>query len=452
MERAQSPSSENSLDLEERMRAVDIIIKKRDKGVLTKEEIDFFVEGFTRGDIPDYQAVAFAMAVMLNGMNAEETTYLTLAMARSGEVLDLSGVVDFVVDKHSTGGVGDKTTLVVEPAVATCGLPVGKMSGRGLGFTGGTLDKLESIPGYRTNLSTEEFIHQLKEIGLVLTGQSKDLAPADGKLYALRDVTGTVPSIPLIASSVMSKKIAGGAHAIVLDVKVGLGAFMETLESARELSRLMVDIGRLSGRKVVALLSDMNQPLGQAVGNALELKEAIETLHGGGPEDFREHCLVVASHMLKVGGKATSLEEARQMVEQVIAEGKAWEKFRQLVSAQGGDVSYVDHPEKLPSAPVVVPVLAPQSGYLAQVHARMVGETAVVLGAGRAKKEDPIDHGVGIMVHVKVGQKVEKGQPLFTVHARTEEDARMAEARLLDAVKWSEKPVEPLPLFYGVIE
>ncbi len=330
------------------MRAVDIIIKKRDKGVLTREEIDFFVEGFTRGDIPDYQAAAFAMAVMLNGMNAEETTYLTLAMARSGEVLDLTGVVDFVVDKHSTGGVGDKTTLVVEPAVATCGLPVGKMSGRGLGFTGGTLDKLESIPGYRTDLSTEEFIQQLKEIGLVLTGQSKDLAPADGKLYALRDVTGTVPSIPLIASSVMSKKIAGGAHAIVLDVKVGLGAFMETLESARELSRLMVDIGRLSGRKVVALLSDMNQPLGQAVGNALELKEAIDTLHGGGPEDFREHCLVVASHMLKVGGKAASLEEARQMVERVIAEGKAWEKFRQLVAAQGGDVSYVDHPEKLP--------------------------------------------------------------------------------------------------------
>ncbi|WP_322508619.1 pyrimidine-nucleoside phosphorylase [Anaerolinea sp.] len=434
------------------MRAVDIIIKKRDKGVLTREEIDFFVEGFTRGDIPDYQAAAFAMAVMLNGMNAEETTYLTLAMARSGEVLDLTGVVDFVVDKHSTGGVGDKTTLVVEPAVATCGLPVGKMSGRGLGFTGGTLDKLESIPGYRTDLSTEEFIQQLKEIGLVLTGQSKDLAPADGKLYALRDVTGTVPSIPLIASSVMSKKIAGGAHAIVLDVKVGLGAFMETLESARELSRLMVDIGRLSGRKVVALLSDMNQPLGQAVGNALELKEAIDTLHGGGPEDFREHCLVVASHMLKVGGKAASLEEARQMVERVIAEGKAWEKFRQLVAAQGGDVSYVDHPEKLPAAPVVYPVLAQHSGYLAQVHARMVGETAVVLGAGRSKKEDPIDHGVGIIVHVKVGDRVEKGQPLFTVHARTEADARMAEARLLDALTWSDQPVSPLPLFYGVIE
>ncbi len=431
------------------MRAVDIIIKKRDGSELSRDEIAFFIQGYTRGEIPDYQAAAWAMAVLLRGMTPRETTDLTLAMAASGETLDLSDVVPIAVDKHSTGGVGDKTRLVVEPVVAACGLAVGKMSGRGLGFTGGTLDKLESIPGYRTDLSTAEFLHQLNETGLVLTGQSADLAPADGKLYALRDVTGTVQSIPLIASSIMSKKIAAGAQAIVLDVKVGLGAFMQTLSEARQLAKLMVQIANLAGRKAVALLSDMNQPLGQAVGNALEVREAIDTLHGNGPEDFKEHCLVVAAHMLHLGGKANTLEEARTMAEQVLADGRAWQKFRTLVSAQGGDLTYVDEPERLPRATIIEPLLAPRDGYLARVHARMVGETAVILGAGRAKKGDPVDHAVGIELHHKVGDSLSAGEPVFTIHAA--DAARLAEARrrLLAALGWSDDPVEPLPLFYG---
>ncbi|MDO8754566.1 MAG: thymidine phosphorylase, partial [Anaerolineales bacterium] len=332
------------------MRAVDIIIKKRDKNQLTTAEIEFFVRGFTNGDIPDYQASAFAMAIMLNGMTPSETTDLTLAMAYSGQALDLSKVVDIAVDKHSSGGVGDKTSISVMPMVAACGLPVGKMSGRGLGFSGGTLDKLESIPGYRVDLTTEEFKKQLKEKGIVLTGQSLELAPADGKMYALRDVTGTVPSIPLIASSIMCKKIAAGAQAIVLDVKTGLGAFMQTLDEARELAELMVDIGRLAGRKTIALLSDMNQPLGRAVGNALEVIEAIETLRGGGPADFREHCLHVAAHVLVIGQRAKDLNEGRVMAEKSIADGSALEKLRVLVQAQGGDVSYVDDTSKFERA------------------------------------------------------------------------------------------------------
>ena len=433
------------------MRAVDIIAKTRDRQELTREEIDFFIQGYTRDEIPDYQAAAWAMAVMLNGLSDRETTDLTLAMAASGEQLDLSQVVPMAVDKHSTGGVGDKTTLVVEPAVAACGLPVGKMSGRGLGFSGGTLDKLEAIPGYRTDLSTAEFIAQLQETGLVLTGQSADLAPADGKLYALRDVTATVPSIPLIASSVMSKKIAAGAQAIVLDVKVGLGAFMQTLEEARSLARLLTSIARLANRKAVALLSDMNQPLGHAVGNALETREAIQTLHGGGPQDFREHCLVVAGHMLALGGKAAHEKEGREMARQAIDSGSAWEKFRVLVRAQGGDVEAVDDPDRLPAAPIQVDVPAPRGGYLRQIHARMVGETAVLMGGGRMKKGDPIDHAVGVMVYKKVGEQVQEGETLFTIHARREGDVDLARERLLEAVQWSDAPVDPLPLFYEVI-
>ncbi len=430
------------------MRAVDIIIKKRDRLELSREEIEFFVQGFTRGDIPDYQAAAWAMAVLLNGMTPRETTDLTLAMAHSGAMLDLSDVVERAVDKHSSGGVGDKTTLVVLPVAAACGLPVGKMSGRGLGFSGGTLDKMESIPGYRCDLTTEEFKRQLKEVGLVLTGQSLDLAPADGKLYALRDVTGTVQSIPLIASSIMSKKIAAGAQAIVLDVKVGLGAFMQTLDEARTLATLMVDIGRLAGRETVALLSDMNQPLGRAVGNALEVREAIETLRGGGPADFGEHCLHVAAHLLVLGRRAADLESARRAAEAALASGAAFEKFRALVGAQGGDVSYVDEPEKLPRARLVEVVEAERSGYIFQVHARLFGEAAALLGGGRAKKGDPIDHAVGLMVHVKVGDYVERGRPLYAIHAN--DAARLEEARrhLQEAIGQSEAPVAPLPLFY----
>ena len=434
------------------MRAVDIIIKKRDGLPLTREEITFFIQEYAAGRIPDYQASAWAMAVLLKGMTEQETTDLTLAIAQSGEVLDLSGVVELAVDKHSTGGVGDKTTLVVEPVVAACGLPVGKMSGRGLGFSGGTLDKMESIPGYRTNLSTDEFVAQLRAIGLVLTGQTADLAPADGKLYALRDVTGTVPSMPLIASSVMSKKIAGGAQAILLDVKIGLGAFMNTVAEGKELAERMVAIGRLSGRRVMAMLSDMNQPLGAAVGNALELREAIDTLHGGGPADFREHCLEAAARLLVLGKKAASLEQARAQAETALADGRAWEKFRTLVAAQGGDVRFIDEPARLPSAAVEVVVKARRAGWLAQVHARIIGETAVEMGAGRARKEDSIDHGVGILVHVKVGDSVAVGQPLFTIYARTQEEAAAARARLDQSLAWSDAYVSPLPLFYGIIE
>lgn len=431
------------------MRAVDIIIKKRDKVELTREEIEFFVRGFATGDVPDYQASAFAMAVVLNGMTPRETTDLTLAMAHSGQMLDLSDVVDLAVDKHSSGGVGDKTSLAVLPIVAACGLPVGKMSGRGLGFSGGTLDKLESIPGYRVDLTTEEFKKQLREKGIVLTGQSLDLAPADGKLYALRDVTGTVQSIPLIASSIMCKKLAAGAQAIVLDVKTGLGAFMQSLDEARELAKLMTDIGKLAGREVVALISDMNQPLGFAVGNALEVIEAIDTLNGGGPQDFREHCLHVSAHMLVLGKRAQDLDEAGTMAERSISDGSALAKFRLLVEAQGGDAAYVDDTSKFPRAKFVEAVKAPRSGCISQVHARIVGEASVALGAGRAKKGDPIDHAVGFVVHKKVGDKVEKGEALFTVHANDE--ARLAEAReaALAAHSISDEEIRPLPLFYS---
>ena len=434
------------------MQAVDIIIKKRDKQELTREEIEFFIDGYTRGEITDYQASAWAMAVLLNGMTSRETTDLTLAMAHSGEILDLSNVVPFAVDKHSTGGVGDKTTLVVEPSVAACGLPVGKMSGRGLGFSGGTLDKMESIPGYRTDLSRDEFLAQLKTLGLVLTGQSADLAPADGKLYALRDVTGTVQSIPLIASSIMSKKIAAGAQAIVLDVKVGEGAFMQTLAEGRALAELMVSIAGLANRKAVALLSDMNQPLGFAVGNALEVKEAIQTLHGGGPADFREHCLTVAGHMLALAGMAPDQPAGQLKAQQALDSGKAWEKFKTLVKAQGGDVGYITEPERLPLAPLVEDVPAPRSGYLSGINARVVGETAVALGGGRIRKGDPIDHAVGLVVRYKVGDWVEAGKPLFTIHANRTVDVERARDLVLDAHSFSDDPVAALPLFYGVVK
>ncbi len=451
------------------MRAVDIIEKKRDGHELSRDEIDFFVQGYTRGDIPDYQAAAWCMAVLLRGMTARETTDLTLAMARSGKTLDLHDIAPFVVDKHSSGGVGDKVSLVVAPLVASSGLPVGKMSGRGLSFSGGTLDKLESIPGFRTNLSEDEFRAQLKRAGIVLTGQSVDLAPADGKLYALRDVTGTVPSLPLIAASIMSKKIAGGADGIVLDVKCGSGAFMKTEAGARALASIMVDIGKLLGRRTVALISDMNQPLGSAVGNALEMREAIETLRGGGPGDFAEHCLTVAAHMLRLGSKAASVEEGHALAGSLIRDGHAWQKFVELVEVQGGDASVVEQPDRpstgsplpsvgdfagqaLPRASIVRGVPSPRGGYIARVDALEIGLSAVVLGAGREKKGDPIDHAVGVEVHVKVGERIEPGARLFTVHANDEHRRVEAETRLLGAIAFNDAPVDPLPLFYGVIE
>lgn len=430
------------------MNAVDIIIKKRDKLELSGEEIKFFIDGLVSKKIPDYQAAAWLMAVMLNGMNDRETTDLTLAMANSGEILDLSDVVPIEVDKHSTGGVGDKTTLVVEPLVASCGLPVGKMSGRGLGFSGGTLDKVDAIPGFRTSFSRDEFISLLKNTGLVLAGQSGDLAPADGILYKLRDVTGTVQSIPLIASSIMSKKIAGGSRAIVLDVKVGVGAFMRNLDEARQLSKVMISIGKLSGRKVITLLSDMNQPLGCAVGNALEVKEAINTLHGNGPQDFLEHCLTVAANMLVAGEKAKNLEDGRLIVEKALQDGSAWQKFRSMVINQGGDVDYVDHPEKMAAAPIIETIVSPNDGYLKWIDAKIIGETTVEMGAGRKKKEDQIDLAVGVIIHHKVGAQVRKGDALFTIHAKDAVSYEYAKAEILKAHQWSNEPCQPLPLFY----
>ena len=433
------------------MKAVDIIIKKRDGFELSKEEIEFFIQGFTDGSIPDYQASSWTMAVLLNGMTPQETTDLTMAMVNTGEILDLSPAVPLAVDKHSSGGVGDKTTLVVEPLVAACGLPVGKMSGRGLGFTGGTLDKMEAIPGFRVNLSTDEFLGQLKEIGLVLAGQTAVLAPADGKFYALRDVSGTVDSIPLIASSIMSKKIAAGAQAIVLDVKIGLGAFMDTLEEAKDLAQFMVDIARLAGRKAVALISDMNQPLGVAVGNTLEVKEAIATLQGRGPASFLNHCLDVAEQMLILGEVARDASEARQQAITAIEDGSAWEKFLELVKAQGGDLSFVEDPTRFQLAPVIETVPSPKTGFIKQIHARIVGETAVDLGAGRAKKEDQIDHRVGIEILREVGDFVNEGEDLFILHAASRQDFTKAKTRLLEAHQWSDTTIDPLPLVYDIV-
>ncbi|CAG0942215.1 partial pyrimidine-nucleoside phosphorylase, partial [Anaerolineae bacterium] len=355
------------------MRAVDIIAKKRDGLELTHDEIQFFVEGFTRGEIADYQAAAWAMAVYLRGMNEPETIALTLAMAHSGQVLDLSSVAPQVVDKHSSGGVGDKTTIVAAPLVASLGLLVGKMSGRGLGFSGGTLDKLESIPGFRVELTTEEFLAQLKSAGIVVCGQTHDLAPADGKLYSLRDVTGTVSSLPLIASSIMCKKIAAGAHTIMLDVKVGRGAFMKTEAEAIALAETMVKIGRGVGRKVAAVISDMNQPLGNAVGNALELIEAIETLKGRGPRDFTEHCVAVAEQLLFLAGAAKDDQDARAQTQAALADGRALKKFGEWIELQGGDTRVIDDYSILPRAELVEDIGAPRAGFIAGIDAEQVG-------------------------------------------------------------------------------
>ena len=433
------------------MRAVDIIIKKRDGGDLTADEIDFFVLGFTRGEIPDYQAAAWLMAIVFRGMTDAESVELTRSMAQSGEMLDLSDVADFVIDKHSSGGVGDKTTLVVAPLVASLGIPVGKMSGRGLGFSGGTLDKLESIPGYRAQLSQRAFRRQLREVGIVVGGQTADFAPADGKLYALRDVTGTVQSTPLIASSIMSKKIATGSHGIVLDVKVGRGAFMPTQEAAVDLAELMVRIGHGVGRKVRAVIADMNQPLGCAVGNSLEVLEAIDTLNGRGPQDFAEHCLTVAEQMVLLAGRASTEKQAREMAERSLALGHGWEKFREWIVAQGGDVAFVDDPERLPRAKIVEALPSPKSGFVGSVDAMEVGMAAVYLGGGRAQKGDSVDHAVGIVLRKKVGDVVAAGEPLCLVHANDEERLAAASERLAAAYRFSPEPVQPPPLFYRKI-
>jgi pyrimidine-nucleoside phosphorylase len=436
------------------MRAVDIIQKKRDNLVLSKEEIQWFIEEYTADVIPDYQAAALAMAIYFNGMNREETVALTLAMAHSGEMLDLSDITDYAVDKHSSGGVGDKTSLVVLPLVAAMGIPVAKMSGRGLGFSGGTLDKIESIPGMNVDLSDDEFRKLARETKLVLAGQTAKLAPADGKLYALRDVTGTVESLPLIAASIMCKKLAGGANGIVLDVKSGRGAFMKDIESARALAQIMASIGADAGRDVVALLSDMNQPLGHAVGNALEVAEAIETLKGGGPADFREHCLQVAGYMLTLAGqgkKWTKQDEVMSSLEIALTDGSAIAKFRQMVEAQGGDSSVIDEPSKLPQAKIKSEIKASQSAYISQVAADDIARAALALGAGREKKGDPIDYAVGIEVFVKVGDSVSEGQLAARIHANSEAQREVAQKYVNRAIQYSAEKVDPLPLFYGVI-
>jgi pyrimidine-nucleoside phosphorylase len=433
------------------MRAVDIIAKKRDGGELSAAEIDFFVQGFVQDEIPDYQAAAWLMAIYLQGMSRQETIDLTMAMARSGQMLDLEEIASLVVDKHSTGGVGDKTTLAVAPLVASTGLPVGKVSGRALSFSGGTLDKLESIPGFRADITTAKFLAQLQTAGLVVCEQTDDLAPADGKLYALRDVTATVSCLPLIASSVMSKKIASGANAIVLDVKVGRGAFMKTREEATALARLMVGIGQGVGRRVRAVLSDMNQPLGLAVGNALELKEALDTLHGQGPQDFLEHCLNVAGQMLILGGKAQDAEVARAILLEALGSGQGLAKFKEWIAAQGGDLAVVDDPSRLPQAAIVQDVPAPRAGYVAGIDAMEVGLTAMLLGAGRAKKGDLIDHAVGVILPVKIGDYVERGELLLTIHANDGHKVAQARERLLAAYTWSEEPIQAPPLLYEII-
>ncbi len=432
------------------MRVVDIIAKKRDGHPLTAEEIGFFVQGFTRGEIPDYQAASLLMAIYLKGMNEQETANLTISMARSGKMMDLSPIAPLVVDKHSTGGVGDKTTLVVAPLIAATGLPVGKISGRGLGFSGGTLDKLESIPGFQANLSAEEFIATLRDCGIVVVGQTADMVPADGKLYALRDVTATVSNISLIASSIMSKKIASGANAIVLDVKVGLGAFMHTREEALALAHAMVNIGQALGRRVVAVISDMNQPLGRAVGNALELKEAIATLHGHGPTDFLEHCLIIAGQMLLLANRAPDAQQACQLLLRELDSGQAWCKFRDWIAGQGGDEAYINNPSLLPQAMFIEPLPSPRSGYVAGLDAMEVGLTAGLLGGGRVHKGDPIDHAVGVVLAKKIGDYVKEGEVLLTIHANDEQKLADARRRLLDAYSWSDEPVERPPIAHEI--
>ncbi|MFC3882795.1 pyrimidine-nucleoside phosphorylase [Bacillus songklensis] len=432
------------------MRMVDLIEKKRDGRELTTEEIQFIIKGFTDGSIPDYQMSAFAMAVFFQGMTERERADLTMAMVESGDQIDLSAIEGIKVDKHSTGGVGDTTTLVLAPLVAAVDVPVAKMSGRGLGHTGGTIDKLESVAGFHVEIDKQEFIDLVNKNKVAVIGQTGNLTPADKKLYALRDVTATVNSIPLIASSIMSKKIAAGADAIVLDVKTGAGAFMKDLDDAKELAQAMVSIGNNVGRKTMAVISDMSQPLGYAIGNALEVKEAIDTLKGNGPKDLEELCLVLGSHMVYLAQKASSLEEARHMLEEVIQNGKALEKLKVFLSAQGGDGSVVDDPSKLPQAKYVVDLEAKEDGYVAEIVADSIGTAAMLLGAGRATKESEIDLAVGLVLKKKIGDQVKKGEPLVTIYSN-QENTEEVKAKIYESVKISKEKVDAPPLVYDKI-
>ncbi|MEW7871196.1 pyrimidine-nucleoside phosphorylase [Bacillus sp. JK106] len=424
------------------MRMVDLIVKKQNGKELTTEEIQFFVKGYTDGSIPDYQASALAMAIYFQDMTDQERADLTMAMVNSGETIDLSAIEGIKVDKHSTGGVGDTTTLVLAPLVAALGVPVAKMSGRGLGHTGGTIDKLEAIEGFHVELSKDEFIKLVNRDKVAVIGQSGNLTPADKKLYALRDVTGTVNSIPLIASSIMSKKIAAGADAIVLDVKTGAGAFMKTDEDAVNLAKAMVRIGNNVGRQTMAVISDMSQPLGFAIGNALEVQEAIDTLRGEGPEDLNELVLTLGSQMVVLAKKAETLEEARTKLQEVMKNGKALEKFKEFLSNQGGDASVVDEPSKLPQAAYKIDVPAKEAGVVSEIVADEIGVAAMLLGAGRATKEDEIDLAVGIMLRKKVGDNVEKGEPLVTLYANRE-NVDDVTAKVYDNIRISKKAAAP---------
>ena len=433
------------------MRMVDLIEKKRNGQELTKEEIKSMIGQFTEGVIPDYQMSAMMMAIYFNGMSEKERAELTMAMVHSGDTIDLSAIEGVKVDKHSTGGVGDTTTLVLGPLVAAVGVPVAKMSGRGLGHTGGTIDKLEAVDGFNVEINNDQFIDLVNKNKIAVIGQTGNLTPADKKLYALRDVTATVESIPLIASSIMSKKIAAGADAIVLDVKTGEGAFMKTVEDAEALAQAMVNIGNNVGRKTMAVISDMSQPLGFAIGNALEVKEAIDTLKGEGPEDLTELCMTLGSFMVYLGKKAESLEEARAKLQEVIDNGKALEVFKLFLSSQGGDGSVVDNPEKLPAAAYKIELPAKQSGYIKGLVADEIGTAAMILGAGRATKESVIDLAVGLVLHKKIGDRVEDGESLLTIHSNTEDIEKVKEM-LYESILISSEKVEAPPLIHTHIE
>ena len=413
------------------MRIYDIIAKKRDNGVLTKQEIEFFVEGYTSGEIKDYQASALLMAICINGMNSEETAYLTMAMANSGEMADLSEIEGIKIDKHSTGGVGDKTSLIVGPIVASFGVPVAKMSGRGLGHTGGTIDKLESISGFNIAIEKDDFVKNVNDIKLSIVGQTGNLAPADKKIYALRDVTATVDSIPLIASSIMSKKIAGGADAIVLDVKYGKGAFMQTVESANDLATAMVNIGRGVGRKVVAVITSMEEPLGNYIGNALEIKEVVATLKGNGPKDLEDVCFALAKEMLILAG--IDEEGLDDRIRETITSGRAYEKFKEFVARQGGDVAQIENLDLLPSANINMEVYPEKEGYINEIDTKSMGVAFGILGGGRINKEDEIDYGVGIIVNKKLGDYVDKNTPIATIQANNLEKIEDAKKMIKDA-------------------
>ena len=433
------------------MNIQDIIAKKRDGLILNKDEISYFVKEYTNGNVTDYQAAALVMAIYIRGLNKKETTDLTLEMADSGEILDLSEISRNVIDKHSTGGVGDKITLILTPVISSLGIPVAKMSGRGLGFTGGTVDKLESIPGYQTSLSIEKFIESVKNIGISVIGQTGNLAPADKKIYALRDSINCVGSMPLIASSIMSKKIAAGANKIVLDVTCGNGAFMKTKEDAITLSKMMKEIGDLAGRETVCVITNMNEPVGYNIGNSLEIIETIECLKGNMPEDIKEIVTTIGSYIIKLAGQGDNLEENKVKILENIKNGKAYNKFLELVQNQGGDIEYIRNTEKFEKAKYILPVISTEDGYISSLNAESVGKISVYLGAGRIKKEDNIDKSVGIVLNKKVADKVKEGDVLAFIYANDEEKGNIAVCELQSLYKISKEPVDKEKIILEIV-